>query len=347
MTGTEAAFYIVNMDVNRHWLSYYRLRLISIFALAFGLTGAFTAAQKSVENPGLGDLRIAEMLGEKGEYSDFFVNLQEQPEFARLNEKHGLDDPAAWTTLRRRFVLNLVDLQGSLAQAQSTMAIEDKRSGLDGKLISAESTRERGRIRHAQVLQQMEELRQMLRLMEEMEAALADAAPLTRQIKIRNKSGQAITAQVLLVDGSDLIIKSAEASYFRVPAEMLNHRTKLKILNEIFGDWQELPEMKIDPYAEEGEDRDELVAYNESRLYIKESTNGVFFKNRSKDERHFVPYATQLESARAALSQADRKDHDGHKSKIELIEQARALNQSRMETIQWYESRLAAEVPSS
>lgn len=336
---------MVSMDVKWHCLSYYPLRLITAFALVFSLIGVFVSAQESAQDTDLGDLSIAKMLGEEGEYSDFFANLKEHSEFARLNEKHGLDDPAVWSTLRKRFVLNLADLQGSLAQAQSMMEIEDHRSGLDGKLISAEAVRERGRVRNARVVQQMEELRQMLRLMDEMEAALAEAPPLTGQINMQNKSGQTVSAQLLLLDGSDLIIKSGEATYFRVSADMLNYRTKLNILNEILADWNKLPEMEIDPYAESDEDREELIAYDESRVYIREPSQGFFSKERS--EIDFVPYTTQLKTAREALSQADRKDKEIHQNKIEIIEQGRALNQSRLRTIQWYESRLATELPSS
>lgn len=315
--------------------------------LALSLTGAFASAQESGQNSDLADVSIADIRGDEGEYSDFFVKMKEHSEFARLSGKHGLDDPAAWSTLRRRFVLNLEKLQESLDQAQSMIETKDQRSGLDDKLISAEAVRERGRAQQARVTQQMEEIRQMLRLMEEMESLLAEATPLTGQINIQNKSGQGVTAQILFVDGSDLIIKSAESAYFRVPADMLNHRTKLNILNEIFADWQELPQMKIDPYAEEGEDREELIAYNDSRLYIKDSVYGVYSRGRSEDERHFVPYANQLEATREVLSQADRKDKEIHQSEIEIIEQGRALNQTRLDTIQWYESRLSTEVPSS
>lgn len=311
------------------------------------MTGMFASAQESADKHELADLRLAGMLGDEGGYSDFFVKLKGHTEFARLSGKHGLDDPAAWKTLRRRFAVNLAELQDSLVEAQSMMETKDQRSGLDDKLISAEAVRERGRAQHARAVEQMEELRLMLRLMKEMEAVLAKATPLTSQTNIQNKSAQGVTAQVLFLDGSDLIIKSAASTYFRVPAEMLNHRTKLNILNEIFADWQELPRIKIDPYAEEGEDRVELIAYNDSRLYIKDSVYGVYSRARSDNERHFVPYATQLESIREALSQADRKDIEIQQSKLDAIEQGRELNQRRLDTIQWYQSRLATKVPSS
>ncbi|MFU8848511.1 MAG: hypothetical protein ACNA77_07320 [Opitutales bacterium] len=342
----RAGFLLGGMEINRNWHFFYFARLLLLFVLGFNLLTVFASAQKGTGSADLTTLSVGKILVEGGDYTDFFVKLKLHPEFARLAEKHRLDDPAQWTILHSRFVLNLAELQGMLTQAKSMMEAKDRRSGLDGKMVSSESVRERGRARHEILVKQMDELRQMLRLIDEMESALAEVGPLVDKIDLENKAGQSLVGQVLFIDGEDLIIKRAEASYFRVPSAMLNYRTKLKLMTEIFSEWGELPGMKLDPYAEEGEDREELIAYDDARLFIKEPSQGVFSRQRNEGELSFVPYATQLESAREVLSQADRKDREIHQATVDALEKASALNQSRVETIQWYESRIGFELPS-
>lgn len=339
-------FFASNMEINRIWLLFYPAKLLFLFVLCFNLLVTHASAQEASQRRDLSDLSVANLLAEEGDYSDFFVKLKQHPEFGRLSEKHRLDDPAKWTELRSRFVLNLVELQGSLTEAESMIEAKDRLSGLDGKMVSAEPVRERGRARREALVKQIDELKQMLRLIDEMENALAKVSPLIGKIHLENKAGQSLVGQVLFFDGEDLIIKRAEANYFRVPSEMLNYRTKLSLLNEVLSEWEELPGMNFDPYAEEGEDREELIAYDDARLYVKDSVQGVFSEARAELEDRFVPYAVQLDSAREVLSQVDRKDQEIHQAKMDRLEKASSLNQSRVETILWYESRIGVEMPS-
>lgn len=221
------------------------------------------------------------------------------------------------------------------------LAARDRRSKLKGEMVSGEETREKGRRLRDQVTKQLDELTQMLRLIDEMEAALEELSQdhaLTGEMRIANKSGASFTGQVLLVDGDDLILKRKEAGYFRVPVERLGDDTKLRVMEEIFTAWDALPQVVDDQPMDDGE-AGRLLAYYGSHLYIKHSSEGYVREQRSDIDFSFVPYEQQLESAREAA--ADRTgDKDARENILQRLKEARALNQSRLKTIEWYEDRL-------
>jgi|GEM_PF-2687707 hypothetical protein len=337
------------MNVFRFWLFFRFPRLASSLLLITCLAGAVADGEESEQSPGLSDITLVENLKNPvGGFSDLIVKLKKHPEFSRLCEKHGLDDPAVWAALRNRFVLNHASLQGYLSEAESMMEIKDRRSALDDKLISAEEIRAKGRDLRDQLAPQMDELREMLRLIDEMEAVLEEVSrdhALTGEISIENKSGQSIAGQVLLIDGKDLIVKRGEAGYFRVRSSMLSDRTKRQVMEEVFTEWPELPEIGADD-AFNDEDSGELIAYDESQLYLKNDSGEFFYEQRSDSFFSFMPYEQQLESAREAIAiKTNRKDPEP--SKVEILENALALNQSRLATIDWYEDRLGLKLTES
>lgn len=322
-----------------------RYLVLALFIVSF--SGGAMAANEDSKSPSLSDLTVQKQIEESdGSFSDLFVELKKHPHFLHLSQKHALDDPAGWPELRRRFVLKLAELQGQFSEAKSMMAARDSRSGLNDKVNSAEKTREKGRSLHDQLLRQMYEYRQMLRLIEEFETAFealsADGA-LTDEISIENKAGQGFPGKVLFVDGNDLIVKRQGDEYFRVPSNLLSEKTKLMIINGAFSGWQELPGLELEL---DEKDVGELIAYSDSHLYINDSTKGVFSEPRSDDETVFVSLAALLESAREALA-SGTKEKNAIQAEVDELQQALLLNQSRLETIQWYESRLGIEIPES
>lgn len=281
-----------------------------------------------------------------GGYSDLFLKLKKQRDFQRLSRKHGLDDPATWPTLRKTIVLKLADLQGDFSQAESMMATEDRQGGLNNQVLSAEKTREKGRQLHARLAWQMDELRQMLRLIDEMKAVLEEVSrehALTEETDIENKAGQSFPGQVLLVDAKDLIVKSQADAYFRIPSKLLSENTRLTIFNQIFSRWEALPRQDL---AFKSGDTAKLIAYDDDKLYF-ESPEGAVSLARPDDEFALVTYAAQLEAAREALSGGTRAEKESLQAEVNELEAALSLNQSRIAEINWYEARLGIKVPQS
>jgi len=278
-----------------------------------------------------------------GSHNDYVQSLKARsPEFSLLCEKHGLDDPAKWTMLRQRFVLNLASLQGELIQAESMIAIEDRRSALNGDLISSEETRVRGRAQRERVAQQMETLRQMLRLMDEMEAVLAAVSEghgLTGEMEFENLDGQSIRAQVLLVDGSDLMIQRGADGFFRLPIKLLHESTRRAVIEAMVTQWTALPELAADD-ALNADDYGELVAYDTDFLYFRQGAGGLEYERRPDSYFSFVPYEEQLEKLRESASGNSKRRRSAVPDAVAVVEQAQALNASRLSTIGWYEERL-------
>jgi len=278
----------------------------------------------------------------------FALNLRQNRDFRRLSDKHRLDDPAVWSTLQKRFVLNIADLQDVLVDAKSMMAAKDSRSSLNNEVVSAENIRAKGRQLRAETLYKMEDMRHMLRLIDEFQAAFEKAAAdqaITGEISIENTAGQSFVGQVLFIDGKDLIVKRGEAAYFRVPAKLLSDETKLEILNEMTANWQALPEMSQEAEIED-KNAGELIAYSESHLYIDDRFEGLVGERRAKSEFTFVPYQEQMKQIREAATD-NRDERALLEEQAAKLKEGHLLNQSRIETIQWLESRLGLSFPES
>ncbi|PXA03918.1 hypothetical protein DDZ13_09775 [Coraliomargarita sinensis] len=307
------------------------------------------SANETPEQPQLSDLSV-EKFAEKhdGKYTDLFISFKNQPDFRRLCRKHRLDDPAVWDTLRQRFVLNLAELQGRLSDAESMMATPDKKGGLNKKVISAEKTRTRGKELKDALVTQMDEMRQMIRLIDEFKLALNEMGPdqaLTGEIDIENQAGQGFAGQVLFIDGNDLLVKRGEGAYFRVPSKLLSENTRLAILNELVSDWEALPEMDQES---EVEDRNAgaLIAYDDSHLYIDDRFEGFVSQARAESEFTFVPYKKQVELLKEEAAENSR-NRDYYEQKMETLKNGYSTNQSRVEAIEWHESRLGVAFPES
>jgi len=334
------------MNVFRIRLPHKFLRLVSILLLTVCADVAAVTGEATEPSPALRDLSVAAVIEDAaGSYSDLFVKLKQHPEFLRLCEKHGMDDPARWATLRRRFVLNRINLQADLSAAESMMSITDKRSALDDRLISHEETRTKGRDLKDQLVKKIEELKQMLRLIDEMEAVMAAVSrehALTGEISIKSLAGPSIIGQVLLVDENDLIVKRGDDGYFRVPSSMLSASTKRQVIEAIITAWPELPEIGADE-AFNDEDAEALVAYDEAHLYLKDDAGELVTERRANKFFAFEPYQQQLESAREVTpTKPSRKNPEP--AKVKILEDALALNQSRLATIAWHEQRLGFEL---
>lgn len=328
--------------------SVYFPRFTVLLLLLLVLPGAGNARDESEEGSALSKLKVVEHLkGYDGGYSDMFVKLKKHRDFQRLSRKHGIDDPAVWPTLRKRIALKLADLQGEFSQAESMMAAKDRQGGLNNKVVSAEKTREKGRRLHARLVWQMDELRQMLRLIDEMESVLENVSrehALTDEINIENKAGKSFPGQVLLIDGKDLIVKRGEVGYFRIPARLLSTDMKLEVINKVASPWQALPD-RAPAFVSEG--TVELVAFDDSRLYIKSSLEGLVTLTWPEDESILVSYAAELEAVREALAESEREEKEALQAEVSDLEAALRLNQSRANEIQWYASRLGVNVPVS
>jgi hypothetical protein len=318
-----------------------------VFLLLF-----FSVTAGAQEDRGVGSaLRKLEVAGHLqksgGGYTDMFLRLKDDRDFRGLARKHGIDDPAVWPSLRKRIVLQLADLQGDLGQAKSMMAVQDRRGGLENEVVSAEKTRAKGRQLRDRLVLQMDELRQTLRLMDEMESALQKVSrehALTGPITIENKAGQAFTGQALLIDGNDLIVKRGEAGYFRVPTALLNERTKYTVLDAVVADWEALP-ARTPEFDADG--NAVLVAFDDARLFVDVETEGLALVPQPEEENALVPYAAALEAAREALSAGDREERVALEEKVATLEAALKRNQSRLSKIDWYASRLGIDVPES
>lgn len=325
---------------------YYPKGLISMprftaFVLLFViLSCAFMAGNTAAAASGLSQLNVVKILEENnGDFSDLFVNLKENRDFALMCQKHRLDDPATWPVLRKRFVLNLAELQENLSQAESMMAVQDKRGGLNNQIVSAEKTRAKGKALRNKAAVQMDSLRQMLRLIGEFEAVLREVSEnhaLTGEISIKNKAGQGFPGKVLLVDGQDLIVKRKDAGYYRIPVRLLDESTVQAVWDPVFTEWKELPGVvKNDESADLN--AGELIAYSDSHLYIEDRYEGFVAEKRSDSEFVFVPFEEQLEAGNENLE----------KDEIQKLQEAMELNQSRVASIDWYDSRLGIEVSES
>lgn len=323
-----------------------RYAALALFVSVFA--GVVDARSKSDEGSPLSKLNVVEHLKEyEGGYSDLFDKLKENRDFQRVSRRHRIDDPALWPALEKRFVLKLAALQGDFKQAESMMQIKDRRGGLSNQVISAEKTREEGRQLRDRLDRQMEELRQMLRLMAEMEKVLKNVSrehALTDVITLANQENQAFRGQVLFIDGKDLIVKREDESYFRVPSKLLSEGTKLTIINQALSAWEELPGQELE--LESGETIG-LIAHNDSMFYVEHDPEGLVAMSRPEGEMVFASYAAQLEAAREALSAGDREEKEELEQLVSDLEAGISLNQSRISEIQWYEARLGTEVPQS
>jgi len=331
-------------------ISFFRILGTLCLGIFFTVPLATTSAEADQSRAGFSGITVQDQLEKQGgDFSDIFLNLkQQQPAFRYLCRKHRLDDPAVWPTLQQRFVLNLAELQGQMSQAESMIATKDTRGGLNKEVISAEKTRAKGRNLKASLERRMDEMRQMLRLIEEFQTAFAELSAegaLTGQIELANKAGQSLTGQVLFMDGNDLVVKRADNSYFRIPAHLLSEATKLAIFEAIVGPWEELPGMAQDTGIAD-KNAGKLIAYSDTHLYIEDRFEGFVSVARSGSEFVFTPYAEQLEAAEATLAK-ENLDREAYRSLMETLRAGRSLNQSRVETIEWYESRLIMEIPES
>ncbi len=318
-------------------------------SLCFVFNGLAVAADDSAGGGKLADLKVAEHIQQHGgEFTDMFVNLKQHPGFARLSQRYNLDDPAAWPEVRRRLVLNHAQLQGNLDDAESMAAVTDRRSGLNQTVVSAEQTRARGRELKEQLSGRMETIRHAVRLIDEMDAVLENVSQqqaLTAQMRLENEAGQSFTAQVLLIDGNDLIVKGQEGGYFRVPAHQLSKETRLQIMQQVLAAWEALPDLSLDQEQEESDPDDRvLLAFGGEYVYLKQSDGRVVGERRSDSGFDFVPYSEQIESARESAARATQR-RGAEPSKVERLESAQALNQSRLDAIERYEARLGLQYP--
>jgi len=221
------------------------------------------------------------------------------------------------------------------------METKDTRSGLDGRIISAESTRTAGRALYNKLSSEIIEMQHLLRLIDELKVVLERVASehaLSETVTLSSLTAQSLLGQVLLFDSNDLIVKRKDGGYFRIPARMLSESTKLNVLDSVFDQWSGLPHLVLDEQAIE-KNAGELVAYNENLLYIIDRFEGLVSENRAESQFTFEPYEDLIEVLKA--------DDTRNADKADLLkdyEEALALNNLRVEAIAWYESRLGTEL---
>jgi hypothetical protein len=322
----------------------------ALLALFFVLSGVGSAAEKEAGASGLSELSVSKQLeAQGGDFSDLFVHMKAQPDFKRLSRKHGLDDPAVWPTLRQRFTLNLAELQGRMNEAESMIATRDSRGGLNDAVMSAEKTRAKGRRLKEVLDKQIEEVRQLLRLIEEFTVAFNEMGPeelLADEMELENKQGQSLTGQVLFVDGKDLIVRRKNAGYFRIPVNLLSEDTRMAILAQVYRSWDQLPELNLSPEAAD-KNAGELLAYSDAHLYIDDRFEGFVCVPRSNHAFTFTPYEERIESINEEAKSARSRDRAEREALLEELEEALRINQSRIDAIDWHQSRLGVEIPES
>jgi len=320
------------------------LRLLTVCVFLLSLLGNLALhARSGVTTPDpLSDLNVAAYIKEAGGgYTDLFTKLKKHEEFKYLCAKYSLDDPGAWPALQRRFIPDLVDSSAELNKAKSMMETKDTRSGLDGRIISAESTRTAGRALYNKLSSEIIEMQHLLRLIDELKVVLERVASehaLSETVTLSSLTAQSLLGQVLLFDSNDLIVKRKDGGYFRIPARMLSESTKLNVLDSVFDQWSGLPHLVLDEQAIE-KNAGELVAYNENLLYIIDRFEGLVSENRAESQFTFEPYEDLIEVLKA--------DDTRNADKADLLkdyEEALALNNLRVEAIAWYESRLGTEL---
>lgn len=323
-------------------------RLILVLSFFVSLTVS-AAKGRAPEAPALSDLDVAKYLQDSGGgYADLFVKLKERDDFLRLCEKYKLDDPAAWSALRSRFLLKLSELQRQLGEAKSMMATPDARSGLSNEVVSSEKIRSKGSALYNKLSLEANEFQQSLRLIGEIGDVLEQVSleyALTADISLESKTGQSLMGQVLFVDGNDLIIKRQDAGYFRIPSHLLSESTKLNLMNLMFSSWEALPEMCQDDDVK-NLNSGELIAFSDTHLYIKDRFEGFVPQKRSDSQFVFVPYEEQIEAFKAA-NLDKKKNRLEREAELETLQKALALNLERVETIAWYASRLEVTLPES
>lgn len=293
----------------------------------------------------LSDFNISAYLEEVGGgYQDLFAKLNRHKVLSSLYAKHGLNDPAVWPALERRYTLRLAESSKQLTEAEAMIETKDRRSGLDGSIISAESVRAQGRALHDELSVEIAEMQQALRLINELKSVLQlveSEHALTNTITLSSVNAENMSGQVLLVDRNDLIVKHENGGYFRVPAEMLSQSTKLSVLDSIFSRWSALPHLVKDEEVAE-KNAGDLIAYSDDLLYIIDRYEGLVSEDRADSQFAFVPYdelidALKADDTRNAYKTADKT------AQLKDYEEGLALNNMRIKAIAWYESRLGTQ----
>lgn len=333
-----------------NWCCQNRLDRIHHYLLLCLLLALFhntiIAAEESKDRSGVSELSVKNQLAKQdGEFLDLFVNFKKNPRFRDYSREHRLDDPAVWSSLRRRFVLNIADLRGDLSTAEAMAATKDSRSSFTNQVVSSERTRAKGRLLKDKVSKEINNLRQMLRLIDEFEAAFEKAASeqaLTSEISIENEEGQSFPGQVLFLDGNDLIVRRAQVGYFRILAKLLSGSTKQEVMDQDLADWEALPEMNQDPGVKD-KNAGELIAYSDTHLYIEDRFEGLVSQLRSESDFIFTPYKELIKEA----EEADIERRSDREELLKRLQEGSSLNQSRVETIKLYESRLSLQIPES
>lgn len=303
--------------------------LLSLTLFAFSL--ACTTAKAATK---MSDLNVDQLVQENGgDFTDFFEDLKQNRGFLVLCQRHNIDDPATWPELRRRFVLNLAELQETLSQAESMMAAQDRRGGLNNTVVSAEKTRAKGKEMYDRTVAQMEMLRNMLNLIDRLETvmlAVDENYSLTDEINIENTTGTGFPGKILFFDGRDIIVKRKDAGCYRVPKYVLSDATIEEVIDPVMSDWEELPALGIEDEEIEDQNAGDLIAYSDKYLYIDDRYEGMVAEKRRNSAFVFVPYEEQLENAEDELSE----------EAIQELNEAMETNKSRVADIEFYGSRL-------
>jgi hypothetical protein len=325
-------------------------KLLLLFFSLVAVPLVATAAKTDARGSGLSELSVQKQLDKQGgDFSDLILNMKQQADFSRLCRKHRLDDPAVWPELRKRFVLNIAELQGQLNDAKSMMAARDTRGGLNNEVISAEKTREKGRQLRGVLVKRIDEMQQMVRLIDEFKAAFAemsDEQALTGEMSIENQAGQSFPGKVLFVDGNDLLVKRENVGYFRIPSKLLSEKAKMEVLESVYGSWERLPELVQDDEIKD-KNAGELIAYSDTQLYIDDRFEGFVSVPRSESAFIFTPYEERMKSIREEFESNPSRDKSEVQETVNKLKEGFETNQSRLKAIDWYESRLGIEIPES
>jgi hypothetical protein len=298
------------------------LRMVSLILCLFVVnliffTGLFSASEGSIDpfaapsgtirhdsskeseyHSDIETFKVAKHLGGNNRYLfDMFVKLSEDVGFLRISQEYGLQNPSQWPSKRLRASLKIDQLQVESNKGKSMMETRDTSSRLDGKRISALGVRVEGQRIFDEVRAKLDDSKHLIRLIDEMKALLdshSGANAITGMIQIQNNAGSEFSGQVVTYDKRDLIVRNSDGKYFRVAFDVLSKATTEEVFQGFLDRFSQLPAMAYN-LALSDLNAGELIAYDDTFLYINDRFEGFVRESRTTSEFTFIPYEDRLE----------------------------------------------------